>query len=416
MPLRAHYERDDQGRDPIESQETPNTPQESSAGTNRHWRPVLAVAVVLALAGAIFWWTGLGSYLAQRREYAAKTRTFSASSGLLERTVIVPTLDSLCPGSKNVIWCSSFQLAWNEIRDNVIGAPLDVVGAEELADRLNKAPHRAGDLEPGSYYASGGWTHDGIVKRIEKGMGARFPRRELPDFNDLKDMRGILAYSYLTANVPFRYPFRQLDEGFTFTESQRVETLVAGFGLWQAFLSRYEDIREQVEVLYVGWDDPNRPYERMKEYALDLSRHSQPYQVVVAVVEPKGSLAETYEHIQRGMEEFGKQRDYSHARWFQGNDDLRVPEMFWRIDHRFAELIGKTVANVSMPIVEAMQTIEFRLDRSGAVLESEARVAIAATPRDFLFNRPFLIYMKKRGADRPFFVMWVDNAELLVRK
>jgi len=116
------------------------------------------------------------------------------------------------------------------------------------------------------------------------------------------------------------------------------------------------------------------------------------------------------------MEEFGKQRDYSHARWFQRGDDLRVPEMFWRIDHRFAELIGKTVANVSMPIVEAMQTIEFRLDRSGAVLESEARVAIAATPRDFLFNRPFLIYMKKRDAQRPFFAMWVDNAELLARK
>lgn len=374
----------------------------------------VVVLGVVSLAGT-FGLTSVASYLGQRFHDLAKERTFSGDSGQLERTVVVPTLDSPSPAGKNLIWCSSFQLAWNEIRDNVIGAPLDVVGAEELAERLNKAPHRAGDLEPGSCYAAGGWIHDGIIKRIEKEMGARFPSQELPDFNDFKD-DGILAYSYLTANVPFTHPFRPLDKALTFIDSQGVETTVNGFGLWEAFLSRYEDIREQVEILYVGWEDPNRPWEPMKEYALDLCRHSKPYQLVIAVVEPKSSLAETYEHIQRGMEQFKNQRGYENGRWFEESDLLRVPEMYWRIDHRFAELIGKMVANVGMPVVEAMQTIEFRLDRSGAMLESPAFVAIAAIPRNFVFNRPFLIYMKKRDAERPFFVMWVDNAELLVRK
>jgi hypothetical protein len=50
------------------------------------------------------------------------------------------------------------------------------------------------------------------------------------------------------------------------------------------------------------------------------------------------------------------------------------------------------------------------------VLESEARLGVAALPREFVFNRPFLVYMQKRGAEHPFFVMWVDNAELLTRK
>ena len=90
--------------------------------------------------------------------------------------------------------------------------------------------------------------------------------------------------------------------------------------------------------------------------------------------------------------------------------------MFWRIDHRFRELIGKLVVNTDppMPIVEALQTVEFRLDRSGALLESDSTLAIESTPRYFEFNRPFLIYMQRRGAQHPFFVMWVDNAELLV--
>jgi len=35
--------------------------------------------------------------------------------------------------------------------------------------------------------------------------------------------------------------------------------------------------------------------------------------------------------------------------------------------------------------------------------------------RRFVFDKPFLIVMKKRGAERPFFVMWVANAELLCK-
>ncbi len=33
----------------------------------------------------------------------------------------------------------------------------------------------------------------------------------------------------------------------------------------------------------------------------------------------------------------------------------------------------------------------------------------------FVCDHPFLIVVKKRGAKRPFFVMWVDNAELLCK-
>ncbi len=381
-------------------------------------RGLAAFAVLFGLTSVagVFSTTHLASYMRQRAYNRARQTTFAGDSTRLERTVIVPTLDSPSPPGKNVIWCSSFQLAWNEIRDNVIGAPLQVIGAQPLADRLNNVPHCASDLDPRSVYAAGGWIRDGIVDQIKKDMAARFPSQELPDFNDYEEIGGLLAYSYLTAHVPFKYPFRQVNGKFTFTDSQGNESNVKGFGLWQAFLSQYEDIRRQIEILYVLPEDSEH-FEGTKEYALDLCRHSEPYQVVVAVVEPKGTLAETYEHVQQGIEQFRKQGPrYEHARWFQESDELRVPEMFYRIDHRFTELIGKMVANVGMPIVEAMQTVEFRLDRSGALLESQARVAIAATPREFLFDRPFLIYMKKRNAARPFFVMWVDNAELLDRK
>jgi hypothetical protein len=204
-----------------------------------------------------------------------------------------------------------------------------------------------------------------------------------------------------------------MDRELAFTDSRGVQAQVVGFGLWEAYLSQYENMREQLEILYVAFGD--RSFE-VRECVVDLCRHSTPYQVVVARVERKDSLAETLKYIRQQIEEFRRQSYYEEARRFGGNDELRVPEMFWRIDHRFKELIGKGVSNVGMPIVEALQTIEFRLDRSGAVLESEATFGIASSPRHFEFNRPFLIYMQKRDAAHPFFVMWVDNAELLTRQ
>jgi hypothetical protein len=356
---------------------------------------------------------GLGSYLAQRQEYASKTETFSGSSESLKETVIVPTLDTPCPPNKNVIWCSSFQLAWNEVRDKVIRAPLEVVGAEEAAARLNAAKQSSSDLDSKSFYAAGGRIKDGVINKIKKDMAVEFPSHILSNLAQYaQEPNGILAYSYLTASVPFHHPFQQAE--LVFGNSRGEKSDVEAFGVW-SLLKRYDKIRRQVEVLYCG---PGREKHRVKECVVDLCKDSRPYQVVVAMVEPKGSLAETLEYIRLRADEFKKDTGHERESNLSRVDDLKVPEMLWRIDHHFSELIGCPVANANppMPIVEAMQTLEFRLDRSGAVLNAQARFAVTALPREFIFDRPFLIYMQKRGAECPFFVMWVDNAELLTRR
>jgi hypothetical protein len=383
----------------MESHESPGTSGEAPAGANRRVGVIFVVVVVLAVAGVISLW------------YVSKTGTFRGSSDSLRQTVIVPTLDTPCPSGKNVIWCSSFQLAWNEIRDKVIGAPLEVVGAEDVAARLNTARQSSSDLEAGSFYAAGGRVKDGIINKIKKDMAAKFPSHVPPDLaQHTREPDGILAYSYLTASVPFRYPFRQAQVAFGNSRGQK--TKVEAFGVW-GYVG-YDDTREQVEVLY--WRPSEKGYQ-LKECAVDLCKDSQPYQVVVAIVEPKGSLDQTLEYVRQSIADYPKSFDYEqHNGRLSRVDCLVVPEMFWKIDHRFRELLGKVVGNVDLPIVEAMQTIEFRLDRCGAVLETDARVAVKALPRYFLFDRPFLVYMQKRGAEHPFFVMWVDNAELLTRK
>lgn len=253
-------------------------------------------------------------------------------------------------------------------------------------------------------------------------MTAKFPSHSVPDFNDIPDLidtpNGILAYSYLIANVPFKYPYRQVGDDFIFIDSNGVKTNVAAFGVW-GYGRRYKNMREQAEILFYQQDynEPDRDM-RMKEFVVDLCKESSPYQIVAAVLEPRASLEETFEYINNRIEDFKEDELYEHKRYLGVNDILMVPEMFWEIDHRFEDLLWKVVSNADppMPIVEARQGIKFRLDQYGAMLESEATFMIAATPRYFRFNRPFFVYMKKRDCERPFFVMWVDNAELLTKK
>ena len=116
------------------------------------------------------------------------------------------------------------------------------------------------------------------------------------------------------------------------------------------------------------------------------------------------------------MAEFGKLKDAKVLQEVGASDVLLVPDIFYEISHRFSELEGKGFANQALKgqILDVVQQdIEFRLDRSGAEIKSEAKMFYESVATHFVFDRPFLVYMKKRDSDMPYFVMWVENAELL---
>ena len=46
---------------------------------------------------------------------------FDGDSKSLKQSVIIPTLDTPIPEGKNVIWCASFQMAWDRLKNDVIG-------------------------------------------------------------------------------------------------------------------------------------------------------------------------------------------------------------------------------------------------------------------------------------------------------
>jgi hypothetical protein len=153
---------------------------------------------------------------------------------------------------------------------------------------------------------------------------------------------------------------------------------------------------------------------------VDLDRHSTPNQVVLARVERKGTLAETFDEAQRRIKA-GRDRSPGEQNPLEFEDTLLVPNMNWKVRHEFPELLGEDKAlkcdGRLWPMEVAEQITAFRFEQAGIRIGSSSRIEakseIKHGPRDFHFNRPFLLYLKKRNSERPFFVMWVDNAELL---
>lgn len=400
---------------------------------------IVALSPVIISIAAVTFVIGTSSYadcFLQNIRYSNKTPTISGSSGSLSGTVVVPTLDSPCPKNCNVIWCSSFQLAWNELRDNVVKEPVRIGEAQEIADLLNNAKQLQDDIDISSYFVASGFVSDGVDKYIKTEFSRKFPGESVPEFNNLEPL-DLIMYAFLIAQAEFKYPFKDYENGISFKDSGGLVSKVAAFGVWEDE-KRFDKQRGQIDILYQSplpdleasseeSEENSGKYKRylfsgMEEFAVDLCRDTQPYQIVLARVEPNSTLEFTLTDLQSKMSDFSERDDYEELRTFRDGDTLSVPEMYLEIDHHLEELEGKYVTNPGFgpyPIKRAEQIIHFRLDRNGAVLRSEVKFIITLGKligRDFEFDRPFLIYMKKRDRERPFFMMWVDNAELLTKK
>jgi hypothetical protein len=131
-----------------------------------------------------------------------------------------------------------------------------------------------------------------------------------------------------------------------------------------------------VEVLFAS----GRPID-LTEFAIDPCRTSNPVQMVLARVPPRNSLADTVAMVE---EKIRASPADPHYRQILPNDELLIPNVAFRVLHHFRELEGgdKPFLNAAMEgrwIAEALQSVRFRLDRSGAMLQSESRMAVPST-------------------------------------
>jgi hypothetical protein len=225
-------------------------------------------------------------------------------------------------------------------------------------------------------------------------------------------MAGVSCCCRFSVRMSFDVSFDLLAEPLVFRTVDGERT-VRGFGIKRLDDSdaRGEQLQAQVEILDYHSDD---------NFVLRLAPVASKDEIVLAKIAPGKTLDETIDAV---FEQVSHPDALHTGRRIVNEETLAVPRLTIGVDRKYSEIINREIVGTLLHVSEARQTIQFALDETGAVLESEAIIIgedgivpprrSPVGSRKFVFNRPFLVYLIEHGADRPYFAAWIENTEFM---
>lgn len=298
---------------------------------------------------------------------------------------------------KDSVWCVTFQLVWNDLMDKFThGKPVELAGGNPpIADELNKRLYTADILSPDSYYKKQGEISKKLKKEIEKAIAKKF--NETSDVLDMVDWNvkdGYLFYAMLKKDFTFLNAFNILTPAPFAGSTEKVQY----FGINK---DTDKKIKDNVQVLYYNEN----------EYAVKLLTNENE-EVILLKSDKEGDFTELYDYV----------TSISKPSKMEKSDELKVPNINIDKTISYDELCEKRILGTNKKITKALQTIKFKMDNKGGTLKSEAVIGImrmSLAPdiaRHFDFDEPFVMFLKEKGKEKPYFAARVDNTEFLVKE
>lgn len=298
---------------------------------------------------------------------------------------------------KDSVWCVTFQLVWNDLMDKIThGKPVQLAGGNPpIADELNKKLYTAAILSPESYYKKQGEISPKLKKEIEKAIYKKF--HETSDVLDMVDWNvkdGYLFYAMLKKDFTFLNAFNVLTPAPFAGSTENVKY----FGINK---DSDKKLKDNVQVLYYNGN----------EYAVKLLTNENE-EVILLKSDKEGDFTELYDYVTK----------ISKPAKMERSDELKVPDINIDKTISYDELCDKQILGTNKKITKALQTIKFKMDNKGGSLKSEAVIGImrmSLAPdmsRHFDFDQPFVMFLKEKGKDKPYFAARVDNTEFLIKE
>jgi len=323
----------------------------------------------------------------------------------LSATKVVPELNVPVIGETNLIWCAPFQLAWNEMAD-FLGEEVRFGQKEpDCVSYLNQRSTHKEHLDGETYFAAAGAYTADFIRELNAEVrssfcSGTFAPEPLPE----GDGEGRLAaFAYLSVNLPFKHAFQRTDYPLSF-KGVPVKAFTIPFG--DGAMVKADHAKRQVQICYPPEEGA---------FIVELITKETDHHLILATVSPEATLAKTVDKVSGYVDSLPQE-------YLEMNQALVVPLFNFDITREYTELTGHTLA-VENPtyrdwiIEKAGQNIRFQLDERGAVLQSSAFMIYAKCipPIDCIFDEPFLLMLRYKDSAQPYFVLWVDNAEILVK-
>lgn len=358
--------------------------------------------------------TGAGLLTAvKHRFYTSESRPAVTK---VERTTISPYLEAPVDSANNTLYCAAFQMAWSKMRNQVVKEDIRLADSPLSARQLNRQLLGNDDVSNSSYVAEAGVLSQDLIERINNELRKKFDNQEGESFRIPQTSTGersIIAYAHLQKNLEFRTEFEKLATP-VFFQADGSPIPVGAFGIEKLSHSNHLHQKLQGQVVIYDYRDDN-------DFILSLRSKSDEDEIILAKVKPGKDLLVTYQTV---AERIGN----GNKTMLLENESLKIPKIDFDLSHSFTELEGKRLLNngwEGWQVTNALQDTRFKLDEKGAVLKSsaffmatkeEAPAPGNAKPRTFIFDKPYLIYLKQKLGKYPYLVLWINNPELMVKK
>lgn len=286
----------------------------------------------------------------------------------LKNTDFVPTLESSFEIKNNIIYGATIPYAWNEIR-NKIGTT--------LTDFSNKQLEEINDTK----------SYINVLKNNEYETSVEVYEKE------------IIAKAYFRKSLPFEEPLTRFDKSLTFGNSN-----VKSFGFWNSC--------SFAKINY--FNDEN-------DFSISLFPKNKEHEIILIL--QKENKSDFKQYFQR----YNQQRELAKNQriFFNEDDKVEIPIIEFNLEKMFKKIVGSTFKanNEEFKMFEAYQRNAFILNENGVEIESEAEMSADAAeeterpkPKMMIFNKPFVVLLKRKDAKNPYFGVYITNDELLKKE
>ncbi len=313
---------------------------------------------------------------------------------------VVPTMDDII--SNDSSWCGTFQLVWNDMKNEVVKKDIVFNPQITMATNLNKETFNETMLSSDSYYKVYGLKTKELKKEIEKNILEKFNQKSdiLNDFGwdeDSLDNNNFQRYFfYVMLYKEFEFP-----KEFTKLTGNFKDKNVDFFGIDN---NTNEDVNNQITVLFYEDDD---------NFAISIQTKGND-----EIILYKNPLGNTFNEIYTNLE--NKTNNYKGNNTFYESDTFKMPIINFNVKREYSELTNKkfsTFDNNEAEIMQAIQTIKFSINEKGGKVKSEAAIDIKNSlvtinkERKFYLDNTFTLFLKEKEQLKPYLALKIDNID-----
>ena len=276
-------------------------------------------------------------------------------------------------------WCGTFQLAWNDMKNELIKEDIVFNPNLDIVKNLNKETFNDTMLSSDYYFKTYGLKTLKLKKEIEDGIKNKF--------NQTSDILDEISWDDENTSLTKKYLFyTMLYREFAYNKEFQVLSNDAfnGKGSIKYFgigVKSTDEEREQIEVLFY-----------------------------------KNPTGNTFNEIYNNLVK--NTNNYTGSKYFGREDKFKAPMIDFNVKKEYEELENKPFydkLNNEYEIIKAIQTINFSLDEKGGKVKSEAIIENVDTSvamdhvRVFNVDSTFALFLKEKNREKPYLALKVED-------